>query len=266
MTITYERIATMLKRPVKGKRRARHACTYYRWAADCKTIEYFVEWWAQGPTVLATITPDNVVTVNLGEDYRAIWAHNRIHHLTGRWMANDKNRHRNKEQTVRIREYTYNYSGNKVYDYPYFDGLQLQLRADKTQAEFLNLEYAKDKVRTLDRDKAKEIRAKLKPLTSLFLTSFRIGAMDDLIGQSNANYKYRSTAPHTLDDLIAVAPEELDIGHAMSLYIHALKATEVAWWGNQQEDIRKRVPVNAVRVLRKHAYTKAEAYSFIEQE
>jgi hypothetical protein len=260
MTITYERIAKMLKRPVKGKRRARHNNTYYRYADDGKTIEYFVEWWTSGPTVLATITPDNVVTVKLGEDSHAIWAHNRIHFLTGRWITNDKRGNPNKEQTVRIREYIWGRNGSrdKVHDHPYFDGLQLQLKDSVTKAEFLNLGQVKDKVRTLDRDKAKEMRAKLNPLTNLFLTSFRIGALDDLIAQTTANYKYRAKAIYTLDELIATAPEDLDIGHATSLYVHALKATDVAWWGNQQETIRKRVPVNAVRILRKHAYAKAE--------
>jgi hypothetical protein len=258
MAPTYNQIAVMLKRPVNGRRRAPHNYTYYQYAEDKKTIEYVVDW-GRGATMLATISPDNVLTVQLGENAKYIWARSRIERLTHKRIFSDTRRHKNKEQTIRVVNNWSEYKQSK----PYFDGLQVQLGA--WDNKFLNLELAKDKVRRLDKTKGAEVRRQIAPLIKLFKVSMKIGAMDEHISKAQTISRYHKDVDFSLDELVKAAHDP-NMAHVQALYWHGVKRTSLAWWGDVTQEIRTRVPENAARALREHAYKMHNAYNMIETE
>lgn len=269
MRANYQQFAKMLERPVRGRRKVGHECTYIRYVPDSKDIQLYVNFWhgrkPEKDCHLATITPDNVMTLQMGAAAGNIWATNRIRRLTGLWIWSDRRRHSNKEQAVRVWDRTWgDYPSNSI---PYFDGMKLNLTGvDKsTPAKVLNMEQAVDKVRRIDREGAAKIRKQLAPLVKLFKVSMKIGAMDDMIASTQRTDKYYKKPTHTLDELVEGASNP-DMAQVYALYWHAVKATTLSYWGDIQKEIRDRVPENGARILRQHAYKKNNLYSYVEKE
>lgn len=211
-------------------------------------------------TIIAKVAPDDTVTLLLGKSKNSqsvqgyiTWMMNGFLWFAGddRWyIRGDATTFRAHKERVRVSAPDSDWA-NAI---PYIDGLKL--RHDK----ILNPEIAVDEVKSLNTEKAAEIRKTLTRLRKLVLASFKLGAE---IPALLAWQKRREVKARTLAELAINIedPSNEDVKKIMEL-----GAAHTDMWSYRKQPLApkelQRAVDNGLAALRKKMYIEAGLYTY----